>query len=286
MSRLRAILMLVSLLTAGVTLGSWLQPRATKWTGQAEDADALTVLLGDARRMFANHFFIQADVYFHNRYYPSIFDQAQQASTSEMKPHLTGEHHDEDEEKAHEQQMDFLGKPKDWIDRFGRHFFPSEHSHLDKPGEAREILPWLLLSADMDPQRIESYVVAAYWLRKNLGKVNEAEQFLREGLRANPQSYELLFELGRVQKEDRKNPAMACNLWELALRRWREQEAAGSKPDALLLDAMLANLAAAEEDQGHIEKSLAYLEEEVKVAPVPEIIQKRIDELKKKLGKL
>ena len=57
----------------------------------------------------------------------------------------------------------------------------TEHTHLEG-GNEREILPWLRLSAELDPQRVETYTVAAYWLRA-VGKMVEAEHFLREGLR-------------------------------------------------------------------------------------------------------
>ena len=30
--------------------------------------------MGDSRRLFANQFFVEADVYFHSGYYPTIFD--------------------------------------------------------------------------------------------------------------------------------------------------------------------------------------------------------------------
>src|SRR6266478_4836489 len=82
----------------------------------------------------------------------------------------------------------FLCKPRDWIDAFSRKFFPSVHTHLDEGGpqghsasagdlgqgaEVREILPWLRLSADLDPNRVETYTVTAYWLRRRMGKVAE-----------------------------------------------------------------------------------------------------------------
>jgi hypothetical protein len=36
----------------------------------------------------------------------------------------------------------FLSKATDWIDAFGRNFFPTNHTHLQN-AEQREILPWL-----------------------------------------------------------------------------------------------------------------------------------------------
>ena len=117
--------------------------------------------------------------------------------------------------------MNFLGPPRDWIERFGRHFMVTEHTHLQGSHE-REILPWLKLAAELDPQKIETYTVAAYWLR-DLGKVKEAERSLRQGLLNNPDSYDILFELGRLYYENNHDAARARKIWELALRRWRNR---------------------------------------------------------------
>ena len=61
----------------------------------------------------------------------------------------------------------FMGPPRDWIDAFGRHFIPNRHTHLDEGGatddlsgskEVREILPWLKLSAELDPENVKTYI--------------------------------------------------------------------------------------------------------------------------------
>jgi tetratricopeptide (TPR) repeat protein len=274
-------LILLFLMTACFALATELQLRFAniRRVGQSEDS-LLKTVLGDGRRMFANHFFNKADVYFHSGYYPTFIEQAYATEPIE-KSHLTETHDDHDHEE-HEQS--FLGQPADWIDRFGRHFYSTTHSHLDKPGEAREILPWLRISADLDPHHIETYTVAAYWLREHMGKINEAEGFLREGLRANPSSYEILFDLGKLYDENRHDPARARNLWELALGRWYEQDDAGQEPDLGLFDDIVAHLAHLEEEQGNLAEALSYKEVEVEVSPFPEVIQKQVDELKKKLA--
>ncbi len=277
-------LILTFLVVVCFSLATTLQPRWQLLDKRSDSDNLFKMVLGDAGRMFANHFFVKADVYFHSGYYPSIFEQGyQQADTAK---HLTEDHdeaHETAEEHEHEKAMDFLGKPKDLIDRFGRHFYATKHSHLDQPGEAREILPWLKLSAELNPNRIETYTVAAYWLRLRLNKVNEAEQFLREGLRANPTSYEILFELGKLYYENHHDPKVARNLWEMALRRWTEQDDAEQDPDLVTYEQIVANLAHLEEDQGDLRAAVAYLEMEEMVSPVPDLIQKQIDELRKKL---
>ena len=140
--------------------------------------------------MFANEFFTMADVYFHSGYYPSIFDLREEGTKE-----IVAESHGHSDSPEDEMKEDFLGKPKDWIDRFGRHFRITEHTHLEHSHE-REILPWLQLAADMDPQMIQTYTVGAYFLRQHLNQPQEAEAFLREGLRNNPDNYEILVRVG------------------------------------------------------------------------------------------
>jgi len=275
-----AYLVLMLLLAACFTLATALPPHVSSWDRGGQSDSVMKVLLGDGRRIFANHFFEKADVYFHSGYYTSICDRANEPKDSHNMKENEEEHH---EGGDHEKETDFLGPPKDWIERFGRHFFITKHTHLEG-GAQREILPWLRLSAELDPQRVETYVVAAYWLRSQLGKVQEAQQFLREGLRANPNSYEILFALGRLYHENDHDPIRARNLWELALRRWKEQETGKPKPDNRALDEIAVNLARVEEEQGNLAQAIAYLEVAKGVSPAPETLQKQIEELKQKLS--
>src|SRR5712664_2378162 len=117
-------LLLLLLAAATFTLTIVLQPRILRWSQRGQDG-VLKVLLGDGRRLFANHFFVKADVYFHSGYYPSIFDQAPAPKDSR---HLTSQEGSPAEEE-HEKAMNFLRPPRDWIERFGRHFLITEHTH-------------------------------------------------------------------------------------------------------------------------------------------------------------
>ena len=119
--------------------------------------------------MFANSFFVKADAYYHSGYYPTIFDNNDAFQT----PHMA---EDTGAVASHNQgeETGFMGPPRDWIDAFGRHFIPNRHTHLDEGGptddlsssdEVREILPWLKLSAELDPDNIQTYIVTAFWLR-------------------------------------------------------------------------------------------------------------------------
>ena len=257
------------------SLATDLQPQAATWSQRGQD-NVMKVLLGDGQQVIAGLLFRRADIYFHSGYYPTVFDSAEPPRES----HMAG--HDEHYDGNHDEDEDFMGKPRDWIDAFGRNFKVTKHTHLEH-GREREILPWLKLSAEMDPHHIDTYTVAAYWLANNLHKVPEAEQFLREGLRENPNSYEILFALGRIYYEQYHDAPRARNVWELALRRWREQEPNKKEPDNFGFEEIAVNLGRLEEDQGNLAAAIQYYEKAKSVSPVPQNLQKQIDSLKRKL---
>ncbi len=278
MKKLIPLVIVVMLLAACFSLATLLQGRADGWSRRGQSDNLLSVLLGDGRRLFANHFFVQADVSFHSGYYPSIFDQAR---TAQGTRHLTAKEGDAIHEE-HEKQMNFLGPPRDWIERFGRNFIVREHTHLEGSNE-REILPWLRIAAELDPQKVETYTVAAYWLR-DLGKVKEAERFLRQGMLHNPDSHEILFELGRLYYENDHDAVRARKVWDLALRKWAEEEAANKEPDLFKLDQIAVNLARLEEREGNLSRAIQLFELAKKAAPHPDALQRQIEELKQKLA--
>lgn len=273
MMRWAALLILVCCFTLATVLDPiFLRIRAQPGAG----ASVLVALLGDSRRMFANHFFAEADAYFHSGFYPTIFD----TPAPEEPGHLKESH--EEHEKAAEGT--FLGKPTDWIDRFGRNFYPTVHTHLGN-GQEKEILPLLKLSAEMDPTRIETYVTAAYWLRTDLNKPKEAEEFLRDGLRVNPDSYEILLELGRIYFYNKHDTRVARNLYNLALQKWRQQDAAGRKPDGHVYEEIWGEMVRADRKDGDLKQQLADLEELLKVSQNKDSLRRTINEVKAQLAK-
>jgi tetratricopeptide (TPR) repeat protein len=294
-------LILLLLLVTVFGLSSWIEPWFQRWAGnRSSEANLLAVALGDSRKLFARHIYVKADAYFHNGFYPSIFDYNQDPKGSFLSQQIGLQ---EQQETAC--KMSHVSEPRDWIERFGRNFYPSRHSHLGESlphpdhqsdphnhgsdhdatrpeGLEREILPWLRFSAGLDPNRVETFVVAAYWLRKELAKTDEAEQFLREGLRANPGSQEILFELGRIYYEDRKDFSRARNLWELALQSWEKNDANQDSPNVFLYAQILGNLSRLEDEQKNYAQAIVYLEKLAQFSPHAATIRQWIVELRQK----
>jgi tetratricopeptide (TPR) repeat protein len=291
-------LLLVALFILSFGLAAGLVPRYIALENAAHQSDNFfKLLLGGSSRMFANNFFIKADAYYHSGYYPTIFDNRQAFETAHMAEdtgavasHNTGE------------ETSFMGPPRDWIDAFGRNFIPNRHTHLDEGGpdddlsnssKVREILPWLDLSAKLDPSNIKTYLVMAYWLRSKLNKVPEAEQVLREGLRYNPGNPQLLFELGRIYYENYNKPKQARGIWVAAIRGWMQEEPGVPLPERLkpnndnfddrfLFEQLAEHLADLDAKAGNYATAIADLQEAQLASPKPQDLQQQINELRKK----
>lgn len=244
-----------------------------------DSSSVLGHLLGESRRAFAFHFFLKADAYFHQGYYPSIFD----APTTE-RTHLEETARTDANATRHEHPESHV-RSRDWLEDFGNHFYPSTHRHLERLGEEREILPWLRLAAELDPHRVETYTTAAYWLRERLNRVPDAEAFLRDGLRANPGSHEILFELGRLYAENNRDVPRARVVLELAADRWLKQAAQQPEPDVQAYARILGQLGDLEERTGNLPRALAHFTRLKQISLVPAAIQLRIDELQARLTK-
>jgi hypothetical protein len=292
-------LILIALLILCFGLAANLQPQFQSLENSRKQSDNFfSLLLGDSSRIFANSFFVKADSYYHSGFYPTIFDN----NSAFQTPHIA---EDTGAVASHNQGAEdtgFMGPPRDWIDAFGRHFIPNRHTHLDEGGasddlsdskEVREILPWLKLSAELDPENIKTYVVTAFWLRTRLDQVSEAEQVLREGLRHNPLDAQLLFELGRIYQENYHNANQARNIWEAALRSWAAQEpnvpqserlkmTIENFDDRFMFEQLQSYLAQLEEKAGNTGAAIARWQQAKLASPLPEDIQKHIDELKQK----
>lgn len=301
-------LLIVLLLVACAGLAASLDRWFMGWQGnRAKTFNPLNIAIGDGQKIFAGHFYRKADVYFHSGMYPSIFDNNESFKTAHI-----GEDAGATDSKNTGDEENFLGEQRDIIDRFSRNFFPSRHTHLDEggaggtphsggehhhgpdgqvvelgdgtSGEVREILPWLKIAQELDPENPPTYTVTAYWLRQRMGKVREAELLLREGLKVIPDHPVLLFELGRIYFENEKELARARNIWGHAAKAWQVQEAVKPNPDKFILEQILSHLAKLEEEAGNVSLAINYWEQVKILMPEREGIPQRIKELQEKLA--
>ncbi|MDE3069017.1 MAG: hypothetical protein KGJ60_15910 [Verrucomicrobiota bacterium] len=260
-------------------------PRPAGWHGQSQSDNVFKLLLGEGRRLFGNEMFIMADSYFHSGYYPSIFDRP--VTEHDVANPAEGKSEDE-----HSTEDDFLGPPPDWIAALDRRFVPNRHTHLssggptghEKAASVQEILPWLKLATDMNPQFINAYRVGAYWLRR-LHMPAQARDFLYRGLHNNPGNTALLFDLGWLYAHDLHDVNRASNVWLAGLQCWDAQppNVKTNLESQKICDELAMNLVRLQEDASNWPQALHYLYIVKQASPEPAAIQKQIDEVKKKI---
>ncbi len=272
-----ASLLFALLALMAFSLATQLDLAATGWSRADRSGNFLGLMFGDGRKLLGNQFFTMADVYFHSGYYPTIFDQK-----SEGQKEIIAASHGKKEDEEDEKNEDFFGKPKDWVDAFGRNFKITQHTHLEQ-GREREILPWLRLAAELDPNKIETYTVGAFFLREHLHRTDQAEAFLREGLRQNPGSCELLFELGRLYRASKLDFDHARNVWYLGVNRYLALKPEEQKENRLIFEEMAVNLAYLEDQTGRYEEAINWFRAAQQVAVNPTALQEQIDAIQKKI---
>ena len=293
--------LLILLVVVSASLAAHLDCWFMGWEGnRANSSNPLDVFIGSAQRLFAESFYREADVYYHSGYYPTIYDNREAFQTEHI-----GEDTGAVASHNHGEEESFMGPPLDFIDSFGRHFYPVRHTHLDEggPGDdlstsyrVAEILPWLKIASKLDPEDVKTYLVMAYWLRYKLNQVSDAEHVLREGLRNNPGNPQLLFELGRIYYDDYHKPAQAKSIWQAALRGWAQEKPGVSLSERLkynvenfddrfLYEELNEHLAQLEEEAGNYDAAITDLQQAQLGSPKPEDLQAQIDGLKKKMAK-
>ncbi|HEV2695347.1 MAG TPA: hypothetical protein VG347_20805 [Verrucomicrobiae bacterium] len=272
------LLTFVALLTLAFTLSVSIAPEAPGWSRAKKSGNFLNLMFGDGRKLLAGQFFTMADVYFHSGYYPSIFDK----NSTDQKEIISASHGRKETEED-EKNEDFLGKPKDWVDAFGRNFKITQHTHLES-GNEREMLPWLRLAADLDPQKIDVYTVGAFFLRDHLHRPEQAEAFLREGLRNNPDSAEILFELGRYYRDASHDTDRARNVWELGIKKFMQLNETEMKDNRLIFEETAVNLARLEDEAGNYDRAINWFHAAQKVSLDPGALDVQIDKIQKKIS--
>ena len=270
-------ILLAALASVAFALTTSLAPRAEHWSQHAKSDNLFGMMFGDARKLFANQFFTMADVYFHSGYYPTIFDQ-----NAQHEKEIIAQSHGSQESEEDEKKEDFMGKPHDWIEAFGRNFKITQHSHLEH-GNEREILPWLRLAAELDPQKIDVYTVGAYYLREHLQRPQEAEKFLREGLRENPGNCEILFELGRVYQEGLHDLGSARNVWELGAKKYGDLGDAQKKDQKLTYEEIIVHLGRMEDEARNYPAAVKWLRLAAQISPDPKSLLQQAEEIQKKI---
>ncbi len=82
------------------------------------------------------------------------------------------------------------------LHRLGRQLTPSAHVHVEGV-EASEILPWLRWTVTADPEDVEAWRVAAYWVGRSTHRPDLVRAVYREAARHHPRDYRIHLDWAR-----------------------------------------------------------------------------------------
>jgi tetratricopeptide (TPR) repeat protein len=85
----------------------------------------------------------------------------------------------------------------DWYQQLRRNLLSEEHVHISGT-RVKEIMPWLWLSAEANPDEVETWLIAAFWLASEVAQPDLAEKVLLSSQQVVGANYKIKLELGRL----------------------------------------------------------------------------------------
>jgi len=126
----------------------------------------------------------------------------------------------------------------DAIGRLAEIVRPTRHEHIGG-GDICEMMPWLRFATLADPENIEAYTGAAFWVaREKKDALPQALGILREARRRNPYDYRVPLQEGSILLHS-GDLAGAERAFDLALRLWPRAERCSEEQTRLAREALL-----------------------------------------------
>jgi len=165
---------------------------------QDENTSLAQTLFGDTRKAVSSKLYMQADIYFHRGV-----------------PHSG--------KKAFKSDPFQIALEK---------VSPSKHTHLSGSNNIKEIMPWLDLAIRADPQNLDSYIDAAYWISREGKRYDLALNILNRAQQNIDFSFQVEFEKGRLLVHMGKLTA-AMHAFSAAILFWDKTADPDDKEDIL-----------------------------------------------------
>jgi len=159
------------------------------------DVPVFMRFLGEGRSIVSSLSILQADRYFHGGV-GHFSDEHKEGFAIAEREHKACEHPEE--------HVLPEASPVNILFRISREVGVTEHVHLHGD-QMKEIIPWLYYAAEIDSHNVLAYTLTGFYLCDRLEKADQGIAFLREGLRKNPDSWEINAELGRIYFQYIKN---------------------------------------------------------------------------------
>ncbi len=158
----------------------------------------------------------------------------------------------------------------------GKEVHITEHRLL-RGSEEKEILPWFYYAVKIDPRNVNAYVLGGYWLGARLGEVDEGLNFLREGMRYNPDRWEIYSEMGDLYFYRQQNYSEAIQYYSKAAGLMTDENA-----DRYDRRYVLSSLGASYEHLEQFEKAIEFYRQSAVIFPNHKNLIRKINNLERR----
>ncbi|MFH1777096.1 MAG: hypothetical protein ABH952_06020 [Candidatus Omnitrophota bacterium] len=172
------------------------------------EKDILFKAIGSFRESIGAMVWLKTDEYFHGGIPRPKEEKC-------LEQGMDAEHEHEHKERHSTDVVRLAGD--DFIALINHYVSIAEHKHLSSQQE-KEIVPWFMLAAKIDPHNIQAYVVGGYWLGERLGRPDEALQFLEEGRMNNPDEWQIYEQFGDIYYRAKQDYLKAANYFKMCYR--------------------------------------------------------------------
>ena len=297
---MRYTVLILLCLLSGAWLGQVLSN--SELVNQHQRRGLMGRVFGETREILGTQMIQRADLYFHggvgkiecNHGLSSSAGHHHEASHGHAQDdHNHGHEHDEDtlgnaHQHEHKHPSTDTSGPADWLTRLNQRLHPRAHKHLSGANAEKELLPWLWAAVKADPHNINAYGIGAYWLGDRLNRPDKALEFIRQGIRDNPNAYELEITRAEILWHNVNDRDAVIAAFHKAREKFLARFRPGAKteikniPSAakLLYHRILTYLTDQAIATGHTTQAIAYLREAIPYANNPERLRDRIRELR------
>ena len=176
---------------------------------QMEGNSLFALISDDTRKVLSSAMMDKVDAYFHGGV------KAESCTIEDDANHIIDgddEHHC-DEHCSHAKESRIGFHPVAWINA---NIHAQEHRHLAEERSV-EMLPWVVAASRTSPHNIQSYQIGSYILNRMTDKSQEAINFLKKGIKNNPDNSELEISLAEIYCNTLHDRETAAGHFELAL---------------------------------------------------------------------
>jgi len=240
------------------------------------EKDMLYKILGETRKLLSNDAYLKGDEYLHGGIVTR--DKSECEGMTHIADHKEGSHeHSHHHEHPHKESEKTSAISKlNILFRLGEMMHITEHIHLHGE-EEKELLPWFYYAVRLNPENINAYVIGGYWIGQRLNRTEEAIKFLEEGIRHNPNSWQVYAGLGEIYFIAKKDYRQALTSFQKAYGLINDENA-----DKYDKRRVCAFLAASYEKLGDADKAIEFYRKELILFPRNESVLKKISSLSQK----